>query len=377
MILEKYYRNLTKKLRRAYKMEIESFFTDNAMPTFAKIGIYGSAGTGKTRTAYEIASGLIKEKKLTKPVVFFDTEKGSDWILPLFEKSGIKCFVKKSRTFNDLLKATEIAEKEASVLIIDSVSHVWRELTQSYLEQHNADRKKNLSNKYSPDWVEKNFKPAIQLEFQHWGQIKPMWAKFTDKFLNSHLHVIVCGRAGDMYEYQENENGKKELIKSGTRMATEKELSYEPSLLIEMQRKIIDGKEKLFAFIEKDRSDTINNKEFELPTYKDFKPHFDFINIGGKNQNTDMYKNKSDSLFEGKTLNPEDEFAVERRKRTELAEEIKGFLELKIPGTTSEAKQKKNSLINEVFNSLSWTKVENMPSEKLKEGLAKLREKLN
>jgi len=355
---------------------LQDFFADNDMPSFAKVGIYGNAGTGKTRTAFEIAKGLIKEHNLKKPVVFFDTEKGSDWILPLFKKENINCFVKKSRTFSDLMKAVEIAEQQASIMIVDSISHVWRELTQSYLIQYNNDRKSLLEKKYGLNWVEKNFKPSIQLEFQHWGQIKPMWAKFTDSFLNSSLHMIVCGRAGDMYEYQENENGKKELIKSGTRMATEKELSYEPSLLIEMQRKIIDGKERLFAFVEKDRSDCINQKEFELPNYLDFKPHFDFINIGGNSKETNFYKNSSSSLFEGNTINPEDDFAIEKRKRIELSEEIKGLLEIKIPGMTADAKQRKNSLINEVFGTLSWTKVENSSSDKLKSGLEKLRQLL-
>lgn len=357
-------------------MELNDFFCDNSQPTFAKIGIYGAAGTGKTRTAYEIASGLIKEKGLKKPVAFFDTEKGSDWILPLFEQNGIKCLVKKSRSFKELLQAVKIAEQQASIMIVDSVSHLWRELMEAYLNQHNKDRKNMLIRKYSKDWVEKNFKPAIRLEFQHWGQIKPMWAKFTDRFLNSSLHMIVCGRAGDIYEYQENENGKKELIKSGTKMATEKELSYEPSLLIEMQRKLIEGKERLFGIVEKDRSDSINQMEFELPKYKDFKPHFDFINIGGEVKEVNFDSN-SQELFEGKTIEPTDDFAVEKRKRVELSEEIKGLLELKHPGTTKDAKQIKNSLIQEVFNTLSWTKVENTTSEKLQIGLDKLREKLN
>lgn len=354
-------------------MKLEEFFNDNCAPTFAKVGIYGSAGTGKTRTAYEIATGLIKEKKLEKPVVFFDTEKGSDWILPLFNKDGIQCLVKKSRTFSDLLKACEIAQDQASVMIVDSVSHIWRELTQSYLEQYNRDRRNMMVKKWGKEWVDKNFKPSLQLEFQHWGQIKPMWGKFTDFFLNSSLHMIVCGRAGDMYEYQENENGKKELIKSGTRMATEKELSYEPSLLIEMQRKVIDSRERLFAFVEKDRSDTINQKEFELPKYTDFKPHFDFINIGGESKQTNFYQNDSGTLFEGKTLNPEDEFSAEKRKRTVLCEEIKGVLEASFPGNTSENKGIKNTIFNKVFDTHSWTKVENTSSDILKEKLEQLK----
>lgn len=345
---------------------LENFFCDNDAPTFAKVGIYGAAGTGKTRVAYEIASGLYKEKKFNKPIVFFDTEKGSDWILPLFEKDGIKCHVKKSRTFNDLMTAVDLAEKHASILIIDSISHVWRELTQSYLEQHNLDRKNLLIKKYGQNWVDKNFKPAIQLEFQHWGQIKPTWGKFTEKYLNSNLHVIVCGRAGDLYEYIENENGKKELIKSGTRMATEKELSYEPSLLIELQRRYIDNKDRLFAVIEKDRSDTINAKEFELVKYSDLKPHFDFINIGSVSKNVDFNSNKSTNLFAGATINPEDEFAAEKRKRVEYYEELMGLIDLKMPGRDDKTKQEKLKLLEQFFGTYSKTKIENMSSEKLK-----------
>lgn len=356
--------------------ELMNFASDNDAPTFAKIGIYGAAGTGKTRAAYEIAKGLIKDKGLEKPVAFFDTEKGSDWILPLFKADGIQCAVKKSRTFKDLMTMIELAEKEASILIVDSISHVWRELQQSFLEQHNRDRFDMMCRKGSKEWAEKNFRPANKLEFQHWNVIKPTWARFTDKYLNSNLHIIVNGRAGTMYEYQENESGKKELIQSGTRMATEKELSYEPSLLIELIRKQLNGKESLFAVIEKDRSDTINGKEFELMTYKDIKPHIDFINIGGTGKTVDFNKNGSGKMFEGNTIEPQDEFASEKREREIACEEIKGFLELKFPGTGAEAKKQKNELINEMFKTLSWTKVENMPSGTLKEGLKKLREKL-
>lgn len=352
---------------------LENFFNDNDAPTFAKVGLYGAAGTGKTRVAYEIASGLYKDKKLTKPIVFFDTEKGSDWILPLFEQQNIKCFVKKSRTFTDLMQAIEIAEKQASILIIDSISHVWRELTQSFLDQYNKERFDLLCKKYSKEWAEKNFKKSSQLEFQHWNVIKPTWGKFTEKYLNSNLHVIVCGRAGDMYEYQENENGKKELIKSGTRMATEKELSYEPSLLLELQRRHIELKDRLFAVVEKDRSDKINGHEFELVKYKDLKPHFDFINIGGQSKETDFNKNKSESLFENQTLQPEDEFAAEKRKRIEYSEEIWGLFELKMPGRDNETKQEKLKILDQFFSTNSKSKIENMPSEKLKATLQMLR----
>lgn len=352
---------------------LSDFFKDNQSPTFAKIGLYGAAGTGKSRGAVEIAIGLYKKYKLNKPVVYFDTENGSDYLRGFFEKEKIQFFVKKSRTFNDLMAAVELAEKNACILIIDSITHVWRELTGSYLAQFNKDRYNKLVSKTNEAFAKQSFKPAIQLEFQHWNVIKPTWAKFTDKYLNSAIHMIVCGRAGDVYDFQENENGRKELIKSGTRMATEKELSYEPSLLIELQRRNTDGQDKLIAFIEKDRTDTINGKEFELLKFNDLLPHFEFLKIGKIQSSIDLYKNESGNLFEGKTLNPEDEWAQERRKRTEYAEEIKGLLNLHYPGMDMASKQTKLKLYEENFGTLSESKIENTDSKTLENGLKKLR----
>ena len=355
---------------------LKSFFTDNSFPSHAKVGIYGNAGTGKTRVAFEIISGLIKDHKLSKPVLFYDTEKGSDWVLPLFKKENIECYVKKSRTFSDLMTAVEVAEKESCCLIVDSISHVWRELMQSYLDKVNEDRLSFLIKKYSKEWAEKNFKKSIKLEFQHWNVIKPTWAQFTDRFLNSSLHMIVCGRAGDMYEFQENESGKKELIKSGTRMATEKELSYEPSLLIELQRRTSNGENKLYAIIEKDRADKINGKEFELVKYSDLKPHFDILNFSENQKEVDLYKNKSNGIFEGKTLNPEDDFAQERKQKEIFSEEIKNLIVLKYPGMDAESKKQKLLLIESVFSTTSWAKIETLPSSVLEKGLNSLRAKI-
>lgn len=356
---------------------LKSFFSDMPTLTHAKVGIYGAAGTGKTRTAIEIAIGLYKYAELNKPIVFFDTENGSDWVIPLLKRNNITCFVKKSRTFIDLMTAIEVAEREASILIIDSISHVWRELCDSFLQKYNADKKALMLKKSNNDikWVESKYVEATRLEFQHWNVIKPMWAKFTQKYLQSNLHIIVCGRAGDIYEYVEDQNGKRELQKTGSKMATEKELAYEPSLLIEMIRKHIEGKDELFAVIEKDRSDTINGKEFNLPNFSHFKSHFDFISIGKRAIQYDLYSNKSNELFEGKTLEDED-WINEKKQREILCEEIEGVIKMKYPGQTSDDKQTRLSLLNDIFGSPSWKKVESLSSEKLKIGLEQIRKRI-
>ena len=51
---------------------------------YAKVGLYGTAGSGKTRTAVEIAIGLHKAIGSTKPIAAFDTEPAFSFVLPLF-----------------------------------------------------------------------------------------------------------------------------------------------------------------------------------------------------------------------------------------------------------------------------------------------------
>ena len=58
---------------------------------FAKVGIYGDAGSGKTTTASKIAIGLAGLS--SKRVAFFDTEGGSDYLIKVFEAANIELFV--------------------------------------------------------------------------------------------------------------------------------------------------------------------------------------------------------------------------------------------------------------------------------------------
>jgi len=320
---------------------------------FAKVGIYGEAGSGKTYTAAKIAIGLHKFAKLEKPVGMFDTEPAASYIIPLFEKAGIEFLVfDKSRALKDLMSFMDEAEQVCSIVLIDSITHIWRDAQDSYLKKQNAIRAK------------RNQKPLFQLEFYHWKPIKAAWATFTDPFLSSKVHCIVCGRAGSIYEYQKNdETGKMELITIGTKMATEKELGYEPSLLIEMVKHREEGRIINRALIEKDRTALLNGAEIDNPDFNSFQEHFEFLNRGGEHFD-DMSKKDSQEMFE------EDSSAggwdKEKREREIWAEEIKSlFVKHGLDGTGKDAKEKRNKALHDVFQTGSWTKVENMRSETL------------
>ncbi|EAM6080647.1 AAA family ATPase [Salmonella enterica] len=330
---------------------------------YAKVGIYGDAGSGKTRTATEIAIGLWQKYDLKKPVAMFDTEPAASYIMPFFENAGIDFYVyDESRALKDLMGFWREAEKECSIIIVDSITHIWKDCQDSFLKQLNDSRKRN-----NP-----NARPVWQLEFHHWKPIKAQWANFTDLFLSSKIHAIVCGRAGSIYEYQKNdENGKMELITSGTKMATEKEMGYEPSLLIEMVKHRENGRIINRALVEKDRTDRLNGKEFDFPNFETFAPHFDFLNIGGKHFDS-MEKSDSRSLFVNDIS--DDGFQHEKKQREIMCEEIKGlFVKIGLDGNGVDTKKERLELLEEVFGTRSWTAVESMNSKSLREGFAKIK----
>lgn len=330
---------------------------------YAKVGIYGSAGSGKTRTATEIALGIQKAIGSTKPIAAFDTEPAFGFVLPLYQKAGVELLVAdESRALIDLMQFMDEAEAHCDVAIIDSITHVWRDAQDSYLKRMNESRKRY------------NKKPLAALEFQHWRPIKAAWAEFTDRFLSSKLHVIVCGRAGTIYEYQDKDDGsgKKELISTGTKMATEKELGYEPSLLVEMIMDRSDGRTRNVALVQKDRSDTINGAELVMPTFNSFLPHFNALNIGGQHFGS-MDQRDSQGLFPEAN---ESGWDMESRRRTILSEEIAELMKKHYPSQTVEDKQKRADLLEMHFDTRSWTAVETMHSDILKSALDSMRLRL-
>jgi hypothetical protein len=316
---------------------------------FGKVGLYGEAGSGKSRTAAEIAIGLIKAHKLDKPIGVFDTEPAWGFLLPLIKKAGLPepYVYDESRAFVDLMKWTDEAKDACSVLIVDSISHIWRDLQESCLARINDGRRRN------------NKRPIASLEFQHWGPIKREWGEFTDLYLSSKVHFIVCGRAGNVYEYQDKDDGsgKKELITVGTKMATEKEMGYEPSLLIEMFKDLDDGKIINTAIIQKDRADELNGQQIPMPTFKKLRKHFDALNIGGEHHGS-MKERDSREVFNDAG---EDNAAAEMRRRDIALDEIKEELQRHHGhGMDQATKAAKAATLEAVSGTRAWAKLESM-----------------
>src|SRR5688572_2391631 len=254
---------------------LEEFGNEQA---YLKAGFLGFAGTGKTYTAADLAIGVRAHFKLEGPIAFFDTETGSSYVgKRLYDRTGVKPLRRVSRSLDDLITVVkECVARKVSVLLADSMTHVWREVCESALREINEARHRHAQEN---NYLHK-FYPLRRLEFQHWGPVKDKWNQFTDLYLNAPLHIIICGRAGFEYDFEENEDGKKELVKTGIKMKTEGEFGFEPSLLIEMIREWEQGEQVRKALVLKDRFDIIDGKVFTNPTFDNFLPHIEQLTPG-------------------------------------------------------------------------------------------------
>jgi len=319
-----------------------------------KMGILGFAGAGKTFTSSEVAIGLVRymrEKGLPegdRPVYFLDTETGSDWVQPIFKKAGISLRTAKSRAFKDLVAAVREAEAKGSVLIIDSISHFWREFTEAYMKRKNRSR----------------------LEFADWNYLKPEWGKFTDAYVNSNLHIIMAGRAGFEYDYFEDSDGKKQLEKTGIKMKAETELGYEPSLLVLMEREMTMETKEVFrvAHVLKDRSDLLDGKSFKNPTFKEFAPHIEYLNVGGVQMGVDLSRTSED-MIDGHDGPSKPSWKYEHEQREIELEKIEAlFAEHGLSAQSKEGKAKIVGLLKKHFETTSWKELGTYPLATVKAG---------
>jgi AAA domain len=346
---------------------------------YLKMGMLGFAGSGKTKTAGLTAIGLVKYmQKLgvdyaSRPVYFLDTETGSDWVVPDFNEVNIKLATAKTRAFADLLAAVPEAQANGSVLIIDSISHFWKELCETY-QQKKADQFNRATYK---------------LQFQDWGYLKGEWNKFTDMFVNSPLHIILCGRAGYEYDYFE-EDGKKELEKTGVKMKAEGEMGYEPSLLVHMERRQLIESGSVArtwreATVLKDRSTQLDGKIFKFESttengdrlpletlvraaWAGFGPHIKCLNLGGRQLGVDTSRT-SDSLIK---LDRKDWTSMQR----EIWNERLANLLLQHFTASAEDKKKRIAAIEDCFGATMVEIEKVMRPEDIEAGYELLHQKL-
>lgn len=335
---------------------------------YLKAGLMGLQGSGKTFTATELAIGLVEYMRAKdlpdagKPVAFFDTETGSDWMLPRFKEAGIQLVLSRSRSLVDLRKGIEEATGTCSVLLIDSITHFWTRFVEEYVERSNRK------------W----------LEFSDWNFLKKEWRGFTDLYVNSPLHCIMCGRQGFEYDFFERDDGKKELEKTGVKMKAEAETGYEPSILILMEsrqkveqtaperpkrKKAAGAKLRVsglyrVATVLKDRSQKLDGAQFENPKFADFLPHIECLAFGATHSAIEQRDNAE--LFAGK--GEQTKYAKARQEKEIVLEEIGEVMKKHYGGQDAGSKTARGDLMQKYFGTRAWSRVETLDLKDLQRG---------
>lgn len=346
---------------------------------YLKAGFLGFQGSGKTMTAIYLAIAVRRHFGLEGPIVMFDSESGGEYINPIVQAlTGTNIIGIRSRSFDDLVKASrEAVNRKASVFIADSVTHPWRELCEAYLLAVNKKRE------------ESDLPVRNNLTLRDWGLLKNRWTtKFSDWYLNSALHVVICGRAGYQFSSKmDEETGTSEMVATKLKMRTESEFGYEPSLLIEMSQLENRDRDPIQviqrAVVKKDRFNLINGKvgdfvsvddvavkgkkqfEEELKVVTDFfKPYLKALTVKRALRVDTDIKTKFNLSKDG--LPPAESY---KREKTILLEELKGELMARWPRRTVADKQEWAKALKKVFKTVSKTKIENLHNEMLRKGI--------
>lgn len=335
---------------------------------YLKMGLAGFAGGGKSKTAGIIARGMVKlarELRLPyadKPVFMLDTETGSDFLRKDFAADGIDFVPLKTRAFSDLAPAIKEAQNDASILIVDSETHFWREFCSTYQKQRAAKLRTEI----------------YRLQMLDWGYLKGTWNdQYTTAYVNSPLHIIKTGRGAFEYDLVADAEGHKELQKTDVRMASEKESAFEPSLLVWMEqgeRDMQTMQTHRIGSVLKDRADVIDGHQFRNPTFENFLPHVKALNLGGHHVGFDAERTSAGILPSDGRNSP----AYRATRRAILIDEVNDLLlRHGASGTSEAAKKKRSDLMLNHFKTVSKTAIEEtLPELDLRMGYESLHQEL-
>jgi len=177
----------------------------------ARIALTGPSGSGKTYTALSIGTGLLPEGG-TLGVI--DTERGSaSKYAGLFTFKTMKLPSFEPQT---LIRALAVAAARGiDVVIIDSLTHFWSGRGGALAQVDQKTRNSTSKNAFTTGWKD----------------VSPLLLDMLDAILSYPGHVICTMRVKTEWVIQENDRGKKEPTKVGTKLDQRDGMDYEFDLV--------------------------------------------------------------------------------------------------------------------------------------------------
>jgi hypothetical protein len=197
-----------------------------------RLGLVGTAGSGKTYSALKIAKGLGGR------IAVIDTENGSADLYANLCDYDV-CTLQAPYEVNKYIQAIEYAEKNNyDIIIIDSLSHAWAgEGGLLDLQGKIADSGRGGTNSYTA-----------------WRSVTPLHNKLIETIITSKCHIIATMRAKTDYSMEKDDNTNKTIIrKVGLAPVQREGMDYEFTLVFDLNHNHT-------AQASKDRTSLFENK---------------------------------------------------------------------------------------------------------------------
>jgi hypothetical protein len=238
-----------------------------------RLAVFGISGSGKTYTSLELATGMGGK------IAVLDTEHGSaSKYADRFEFDVAE--IKKPFTLEKYIKFIKNAEESGyNVLIIDSLSHGWKELLEEMDKLANAKFSGNT--------------------WGAWSEGTPKQNKFIEALLSFNGHIIATMRSKTEWTISVNDKGKTVPKRVGAAPVQGKDIEFEFDMLMEMT-------EEHLCRIIKDRTSKYQDEIMEKPNRKFGEQLIAWLNEGTDKPAKSFPQELEDSDKLGKAFNGEE-----------------------------------------------------------------------
>ena len=218
-----------------------------------RMALFGPSGAGKTYSALSIASGIAEVLKSRVAVI--DTENGSaSKYADRFDFDALDLDSHTVFAYRDAIN--EAAQEGYKVLVIDSLSHGWRQLIEEVEKLAKAKYNNNT--------------------FSAWSEGTPMQKELVKTILEFPGHIIATMRAKMEYTLEKDERtGKSKPQKHGLAPEQGKGIEYEFDLVAEVNL-------EHWMMVSKDRTGKFQDRPVEKPGAEFGKELIGWLNEGAE-----------------------------------------------------------------------------------------------
>jgi hypothetical protein len=221
---------------------------------YSKTLLTGPSGSGKSMCALELGTGL--SWKVGTGIAYIGTEGDRDKLYAQKKsKHGDYTFeydlhqIKDPFTTDKYISAiNEAIDGGYKVCIIDGLSAEWR-------------------------WLNDTHDKMPGNSFTNWGKLKPKHRELIEKILAAPMHIICCARGKDEW-LLEDKNGKSVPKKVGMGSQTDKDISYEMMLSLQLEQ------DTNLAHADKDNTGLWGSTRYSVITAKDGEALYDWCEQG-------------------------------------------------------------------------------------------------